>query len=108
MRACALAVGGAQATTRANIRVGLGFVPKSKTRSYRFSRQRHSPSVTGTENYDDIISKKLLTGGEGITGNKKPRVKRGHFILMYLISKQLILARMPKQVFRQVLLQEHE
>ena len=76
-------------------------------RGWRFSRQRHRPSVTGTENYDDIISKKLLTGGKGITGNKKPRAKRGHLIAMYLISRQLSLAHMPNQVSQQVLLQEH-
>ncbi len=52
-------------------------------------------------------SQKQLAGGEGITGNKKPRVKRGHFIAVCLISKQLSLAHMPNQVFQQVQLQEH-
>ena len=45
---------------------------KSQVRTYRLSRQRHRPSVTSTENYDDIISKKMLTGGKRKTRNKKP------------------------------------
>ena len=53
-------------------------------RGWRFSRQRHRPSVTGTENYDDIISKKLLTGGKRKTRNKSPDEEAGRFIVALL------------------------
>ena len=71
---------GSTYTTRANKIMGLKFVwhavftqrEKLLSVPYRFSRQRHRPSVTGTENYDDIISKKLLTGGKRKARNEKP------------------------------------
>ena len=51
---------------------------------YRFSRQRHRPSVTGTENYDDIVSKKKLTGEKEKTRDKSPDEEAGRFIVALL------------------------